>query len=118
MKLGFNCRPLSASPLARPLVFTWNPDTGEVEGPDAERVLQLAGSTWVGAHPQPWAWRLGAEPLKSWTDMAAIVGSEWHLPPELREYYPRCPPHEPPRDEAGETLPGFCYEPRRPAAGK
>jgi hypothetical protein len=116
MKLDFNCLPLAAH--AQPLVCTWEPEAGAVDGPDAGLLRWMATWGQVQAHPLPWAWTLSAEPLRSWTDVAAIVGSKWHMPPELRDHYPQCPPHKPPSDESGEWLPGFCYEPRRPAAGK
>lgn len=107
MKHSFNCAPLSASLMAEPLVFTWNPDTGEVEGPDAELVRRIASEVQVPAHPRPWAWELSADPLRSWVDMAAIVGSEWVLPAVLREHYPRYEAPTGPTDENGDPLPGF-----------
>jgi len=110
MKLNFNCDPLSGSLLAEPLVFTWDSDTGEVSGPDAELVRKMAGWETVAAHPLPWSWKLGPDPLRSWEDMAAIVGSEWALPPELLKHYPPAPERgDPPTDDDGNPLPGLCY---------
>jgi hypothetical protein len=99
MKLSFNCPPLSASVLARPLVFTWDPETGEVAGPDADLVRKLAAFDAIDAHPAPGTHRLGEAPLHSWVDMAAIVGSEWELPLELRAHYP-----QPPLQSDGEQI--------------
>jgi hypothetical protein len=107
MKHSFNCPPISANMLAEPLVFTWDPDTGEVTGPDAALVLDMATWGQVQAHPLPWVWRLSADPLRSWTDMAAIVGTEWHLPTELRAHYPKFEPPDAPTDDNSDPLPGF-----------
>jgi hypothetical protein len=87
----FNCQPASANPLMTGLVFSWNPHTGEVWGPDADKVRAMAQWGSVHAHPLPWAWTLGPDPLKSYTDMAAIVGSHWVLPPALQAHYPVLP---------------------------
>ncbi|MBK8068875.1 MAG: hypothetical protein IPK27_15030 [Rhodanobacteraceae bacterium] len=79
-------------PLVRneaPLVFDWDVATGEVSGPDAARVLEMAKWPSVSAHPVPWAWDLGPEPTKSLTDMAAILGWSHDLPDELAAHYPR-----------------------------
>lgn len=89
MILHFNCPPTSGSPLATPLVFSWNPDTGEVSGPGAEEVRGISRCGGVSAHPLPWAWEFGPDPLRSYTDMAAIVGSYWRLPDELADHYPQ-----------------------------
>lgn len=82
------------------LVFSWDPETGEVSGPDADEVRTMA--TWgnVDAHPMPWAGTLGPDPLKSYTDMAAIVGSHWALPDELADHYPQL---------ADDGIPEFTY---------
>jgi hypothetical protein len=106
MKLHFNCDPLTPSVRAEPLVFTWDPDAGTVDGPDAGLVRWMATWGTVQAHPLPWVWAMSAQPLKNWTDMAAIVGSEWRLPPELREHYPRYEAPEAPSDDSGNPLPG------------
>jgi len=71
------------------LEFAWDPATGALSGRDAQQVRKMASWDSVDAHPMPWAWTLGAEPLRSHTDMAAIVGSHWHLPAELVEHYPQ-----------------------------
>ena len=71
------------------LSFSWDPQAGEVSGPDADKVRQMAAWGNVAAHPMSWAWTLGPDPLKSYTDMAAIVGSRWALPAELADHYPQ-----------------------------
>jgi hypothetical protein len=87
--MNFNCRSSSGNPKMEGLVFSWDPQTGELAGPDAAQVREM--STWgqVPADPRPWAWTLGPEPLKSYTDMAAIVGAYWVVPPELAGHYPQ-----------------------------
>jgi len=73
----------------KPIVFDWDESTGEVKGQDAEKIKDMA--TWgsVYAHPCPWSWTLSADPLKSKTDMAVIIGWEHRLPPDLIDFYPK-----------------------------
>lgn len=86
--MHFNCPPLSANPGATSLDFSWDPVSGVLSGRDADRVRAMAAWTTVDAHPMPWDWTL-TDPLHSYTDMAAIVGSHWLLPPELAPHYPQ-----------------------------
>lgn len=74
---------------AQPWVFDWDEEAGVVTGPDAAIINDMA--TWgsISAHPCPWAWDFGPEPLKSKTDMAAIIGWEHALPIELVGFYPK-----------------------------
>lgn len=76
------------------LVIDWDESTGEVSGPDAPYVLDLA--TWgrMPMHPHPWTYELGPEPTKSRADMAAMLGWRHHLPPDLAAAYPQ-PEQEP-----------------------
>lgn len=107
---NFNCPPVNErNPLERPLVFTWDSDAGEVSGPDAAAVRSAAAAGSIDAHPLPWAWTFSAEPLKSFTDMAAIVGLDWQLPPELIEHYPQYEGDGHPLDDDGQPLAGFCF---------
>lgn len=88
--LHFNCPPTSGNPLARPLVFSWDHEAGTVTGPDADQVRALAQpGIVILAHPLPWTVTLGEAPLRSWRDMAAVVGTAWRVPPELAPHYPR-----------------------------
>lgn len=107
MKLDFNCKPLSGNPAAQHLVFSWDPDRGELGGPGAVVIRERIADGAVVAHPMPWGWTLGDDPLRSWQDMAAIVGSEWELPAELVPHYPRQPDAEfdgTVRDERGRVI--------------
>lgn len=69
--------------------FSWNDETGEVTGPDAAEVLEISRWGGIDVHPLPFAHEFSAEPLKSKTDMAAIIGRDHRLPPELVPFYPR-----------------------------
>lgn len=92
MILHFNCPPISGNPAARPLVFTWDPGAGTVAGPDADQVRELAKpGARLDAHPRPWSVTLGPDPLRSWRDVAVIVGTSWRMPRELRPHYPQLP---------------------------
>lgn len=71
------------------LVFDWDESTGAVTGPDAARVLELATWCTVPMHPHPWSYQLGPEPTKSRADMAAMLGWNHRLPPELAAAYPQ-----------------------------
>lgn len=72
-----------------PLVFDWDVETGVVAGRDAARILEMASWPVVNAHPVPWTWALSAEPTKSLTDMAAILGWSHQLPDDLQAHYPQ-----------------------------
>lgn len=105
----FNCPPINQrNNLERPLAFTWDSDAGEVSGPDGFAVHLAATAGSIDAHPLPWSWTFGAEPLKSFTDMSAIVGLQWQLPPELATHYPRYKGEGHPLDVDGQPLTGFC----------
>jgi hypothetical protein len=72
-----------------PLIFDWDDETGEISGPSAAWILEVAACRYVPINPPPQSWDLSPEPLKSKTDMAAIIGV-WHrLPEDLVEHYPR-----------------------------
>ena len=74
---------------AQPWVFDWDADTGEISGPDAQRILDLAGYGSIEAHPTPWVWTFSANPLQDKTDMAAILGFDHELPADLADAYPQ-----------------------------
>lgn len=76
---------------AKPWVFDWDEATGTVTGPDAAEIVAMSKWGGIGAHPLPWAVEFSAEPLRSKTDMAAIIGLEHQLPEDLAPYYPRLP---------------------------
>ncbi len=86
MKKHYVCRPLDQRKNA--LVFDWDEDTGEVSGPSAGRIRELAARHYVPIYPPPQYWDLSTAPLKDRADMAAIIGFEHELPEDLAEHYP------------------------------
>lgn len=82
-----NCSPRCGTPSHG--VFDWDDEAGTVDGPDAAVVRDIASWGGISAHPLPWAHEFSAEPLKSKTDMAAIIGWEHRLPPDLEDFYPQ-----------------------------
>lgn len=93
--MDFNCPPVSGNPGFQSLVFSWDPETGKVSGLDAATVRELAKpGAVIDAHPYPRTWKLGREPLKSRTDLAAIIGTRWRVPEELLADYPAAEPSD------------------------
>ena len=94
--INFNCKRASGNPSLSGLSFAWDPEAGTVSGRDADLIRRIAKpGNFVDAHPLPWAYKLGRNPLKSFRDMAAIVGSWWILPAELAPHYPKAPDEDP-----------------------
>lgn len=94
-----------------PLLLVWDPATGEISGPSADLVRALAQDGAVNGHPAPRAIELGPEPLRSWRDMAAIVGCYWVLPDELARHYPKLRGRQDPyvRDGEGNVIGEVTY---------
>jgi hypothetical protein len=88
MNHHFDCPTFSGNPLIKPLVFDWDDEAGTVSGPGAEDILRWAAAGGVPMHPMPAGHTFSAEPLKSRTDLAAIIGLLHRLPPELQDAYP------------------------------
>lgn len=86
MKKHYDCRPWDQR--AEPLVFDWDEEAGEVSGPSAGRIREIAAQGYVPIYPPPQDWIFGPEPLKDRADMAAIIGFEHELPEDLAEHYP------------------------------
>jgi len=85
MILHFNCPPISGNPAAQPPVFPWDPEAGTVTGPCADQVREHAQpGARFDAHPLPWSVTMGSDPLRSWRDMAFIVGTSWRVPLEAQ----------------------------------
>ena len=89
MKTHYELKP--TGPHAQTLVFDWDVETGEISGPDAQRILRFAEYGSIEAHPTPWAWTFSKTPLKNKTDMAAMVGFDHELPADLADFYPQWP---------------------------
>jgi hypothetical protein len=104
----FNC-PESFGRNNRPLVFDWNDETGEVTGPGADYVLGCFADGSVGIHPHPAGWDLTS--TKSRTDIAAVIGSHWAVPPDFVDDYPKLADDWDGniRDEAGNVGGFVCF---------
>jgi hypothetical protein len=77
---------------AKPWIFDWDDEAGEVYGIDSEAIIAEAAMGGASCHPCPmWSHKFSSNPLKSKTDMAAIIGWEHRLPDELVEFYPKLP---------------------------
>lgn len=74
-----------------PLVFDWDDETGALRGPGADTIADMATWGTVDLHPTPAVHELGADPLRSKEDMAAIVGAYWQCPDDLAPFYPTVP---------------------------
>lgn len=96
---------------AKPWVFDWDEESGLVTGRDAELIIAESKMGGAACHPCPaWPHEFSPEPLKSKTDMAAIIGWEHRLPDDLADYYPKLPddgfPEKTYVDEEGITVIG------------
>lgn len=88
MQTAFNCPPQDLGRVEA-LIFEWDQDAGQVTGPGAEVLQRMAARGWALFGPIPRAeWPLSDEPFRSATDLAALVGENWIVPPELLEHYP------------------------------
>jgi hypothetical protein len=74
--------------VTQPLVFTWHDETGEVSGPSAELVREIAQGEAKYGPPPGGMWTFSAGALKSRAEMAVLIASEWELPAELRDDFP------------------------------
>ena len=74
-----------------PLEFEWDVERGELRGRDADKVLRLIDSAlkdgYVVGHPYPTSYDI-TDPLRKVSEMAVLLGQEWHLPDELSSAYP------------------------------
>ena len=87
MKQHYNIQPIAWH--AKPMVFDWDSETGEISGESAADIIRIASYGAVPCHPCPaWPHSLSAYPLKSREDMAAIIGWEHQLPDDMARYYP------------------------------
>lgn len=87
------------------LILSWDPETGELSGPGADYVragIQDSSSGFVSCHPVPYSHQLSKDPLRSLTDMAALLGFDYKLPPDLEKHYPQ-------PDESSDEGPDTVY---------
>ncbi len=75
----------------QPLEFEWNVESGELRGRDADKVRALVEAAVkegsIVGHPYPTSYDI-ADPLRKLSEMAVLLGQEWHLPDELSSAYP------------------------------
>ena len=75
-----------------PLEFEWNAESGEVRGPDADKVLGLVASAMkegsLIGHPYPTSFEI-SDPLHNAGEMAVLLGNDWMLPDDLASAYPK-----------------------------
>lgn len=110
MKIAFNCPPQGPTDVGG-LVFEWDQDAGQVAGPGAQTLRTMAARGWATYGPHPRAmWPLSAEPFKSAEDLAALVGEDWIVPPELLPHYPEIEDDTP---EVSFTDAGGVFHPGR-----
>ncbi len=77
-----------------PLRFSWEPETGEISGPDADLVRAgLGAGEGVAWGPYPGGdWHnWSADPARSRTDVAVLIATHWQVPDELRADLPATP---------------------------
>lgn len=76
----------------KPLSFSWDPETGDLQGRDADRVRELAihyqKQGEINSHPHPTTYDI-LDPLHTPSEMAVILGHFWRLPSELAAHLPR-----------------------------
>lgn len=90
------------------MVFDWDIDTGEVSGPGARQIKELASDGSISYQP---IWHtFSADPLKNKTDMASILGFEHAIPDDLAAFFPVMPDDGTPEftyvDQDGVTVIG------------
>lgn len=89
MKLTFELRYETGD--GKPLAVTWDSETGTVTGPGAVDVrASLDSALRVGRaclYPPPASYDI-SDPYHRPDEFAAVIGSVWRVPPELREFYP------------------------------
>ncbi|MFA6971648.1 MAG: hypothetical protein WC208_09645 [Gallionella sp.] len=75
----------------QPLVFEWDAATGEIRGPDADKVLGMIASAIkegsMTGHPYPTSYEI-TDPLHRPAEMAVLLGQYWILPDDLASAYP------------------------------
>lgn len=73
------------------LDFEWDADSGEVRGPDAQRIRTLTADAVrdrvVIGSPYPTAHDI-SDPLRRKSEMAVVLGNYWMLSGDLLDAYP------------------------------
>lgn len=75
----------------QPLIFEWDPETGELRGEGATIVNKMCDeavrSDCVLGHPYPTVFEV-SDPLHRVTEMAVVIGQYWRLEGDLLKAYP------------------------------
>lgn len=83
------CEPATQNPSIPKLDLLWDGDAGTLSGEGEGWVRELMRVGSVRCHPGPGhTHTLSPEPLRSRTDMAAMIGQAHRLPAELAADYP------------------------------
>lgn len=84
------CEPSTGNPKVPSLDLAWNEDAGTISGAGVEWIRELISEGWVKCHPGPgWFHKLSTNPLRSRTDMAALIGCAHRIPAALVDAYPQ-----------------------------
>lgn len=89
MKKHYECQPYPWERSEELLVFDWDEDAGVIQGLGSRHILRQISLGGAVCRPNAWGHSFSAEPSKSKTDMAAIVGERWTLPDDLAPFYPQ-----------------------------
>lgn len=100
MRYEWRLEPLRSG---KPLHIVWDPETGEIDGEGASVVRELLTNYMehglVSIHPWPSSIEV-TDPFHNMTELAAVLGNDWKLAPELIAAYPKI-------DPGPTTQPGF-----------
>lgn len=102
------CEPATGNPNIPRLDLVWDESAGTLSGDGEEWLRELMSAGSVRCHPGPGhTHTLSTDPLRSRTDMAALIGCSHRIPAELAEDYPFGPDEDivvELLDEAGRVM--------------
>jgi len=85
----------------------WDPGSGALSGPMAERVQaridDAVTAGFAATHPYPGSFPV-SDPLHERREMAAVLGEAWQIPDELADDYPATPDVDPDTLPAGAVF--------------
>lgn len=104
MRHRFDLPPISST--GSGIVFEWDDETGELTGPAADRVRELAalavGDGYVIGEPYPTSYAV-SDPLRNPADLAAVLSQLWVLDDFLAAFLNTS------KQESAGDIPGLCY---------
>lgn len=84
------CEPTTGNAKYPHLDLMWDECAGTLSGAGEEWIRELISYGGVKCHPGPgWFHKLSADPLRSRTDMAALIGCAHRVPDVLADAYPQ-----------------------------